>query len=539
MAFNRDTAIFKARPRNDWGGTYMNSNTWNHMFRGYKEHDFGVMEAQAFASRLGSHQINKPWYFLTEAQNNVMELPAATSHYTWALTNDSHTRISIVDVDSNLGTQPGKGGELFYIYLNRGWYHEPTILKTESHDGPMIKIVGDPDFIRQDVYRYTCKIQSSNPLAYIDPSFLQTNRTLIDATTQVADELNTKFGGIETGAHHNLSGFIGYVARKIEVTDKFIRHEIRCRKEGKANDLSYSFNGQRHTSAISTGYTIVKRNKGKMTKDEIMKSGYAITTAEALLSERIAMDKEMLMTFAHTEVAVDRDTKNPITYGAGWHSMAKDGNYSEHQLDFTLDTLTSRLDATQYNTVEPESRKLCIKAGEVGIAYLSRLINTEAGLSPFILNDQQGGIMTVKSADYNKFGNEVVYENPQFTGFRGFNGLMYYIMHDPTKDNPLFYPDIDPDTGKPFESASLDIINLGENSDAHRKARTKSNVCMVKEPAYESYFTTEGVYNLETGAVNDGSNVRNLNKEAGIYRESSAKLEIWDIGQTFRWASVA
>lgn len=536
MSLDRQTAVIKANPRQHWGGTLGNAETWAQLFRSYKPHDFGVMSAQTFASKLGKHQVNKPWYWLTEAQGRTMYLPGGTNHYKWSLMDDSHTRMTITYVDPNLGTTPGRDGEPFYVYGSRGWYHAPAVFKTERTDAPMIKIIGHPQEITPDIWRYTVKIQDGQEGSYIDPSLLQEGKTLVDMTSSVADESNYKYAGIETGSHYNLEAFIGYVARKLEMTDKFIRLEIGARKEGKSTGASYSFGGNKYHDGVGTGWMIYKRRDaaGKKDRTELLKAGHFMSTAEGLINDRIAMDLEGMMTFGRVQVDRDEDTGKMVTFGAGWHQMSRDGNYSEHQLDLTLDKLTQKLDATQYNTIEMENRKLYLKTGEVGIKLISRLIEAEYGSSPFANSELAGSI---RRAQHLGIKNEKAF-GVQFTEFQGFNGLTYCVMHDPVKDNPKYYPEIHPETGRPVESGSIDIIDLGESMATPPQAKTRSNLASVKEDAYEEYFMVSGVYDMQRGAERSGGNVPTNSKDCGIYRASSGKLEIWDINRTFRWAAI-
>ena len=103
MSNFRKTALLKAHPRQDWGGTYGDSGTWASLFKSYKPYDFGVMGAQTFSSQLGSNIVNKPLMWLTQAQGNCMYLPGGHNQYQWKLTTDSHTRTTIVAVDPSAG----------------------------------------------------------------------------------------------------------------------------------------------------------------------------------------------------------------------------------------------------------------------------------------------------------------------------------------------------------------------------------------------------------------------------------------------------
>jgi hypothetical protein len=531
----RRTALIRTHERRDWGGTYADSSTWASMFRNMQPHDFGVMGAQTFASELGSYIVNKPLLWMTQAQGCTYELPGGQSDYRWQLLTDTHTRAVITKVDANLGTQPGKAGMPFNIYLDRNWYGEPVVLKTESINMPMLRIVGFPVQESDNIYRYTVVLQDGDPASYVDPAYLAVGRTMVDATTQVSDELNMKYGGIEFGSMYDLQGHIGSVARKIEVTDKFIRLEIEAAKRDQRPDATYSFNGATQNSAIGTGYIVAKRGTdGKLPpKSDIVKAGGFITTAEAMLEERIAMDKEFQMTFGRTQVSADTDTGRVLKSSAGWLQISKDGNYREHNGNITLGEFTDFLDAKFFNTVDFKNRSVEIHTGSEGMKFASRLIAAEAGFSPFVF-DSNYFIDRVSSPVTDK----ALRWGAQFTELRSYNGIILRFVYDPTKDNPYFYAELHPETGKPIESGSFDIFDLGETGAAPANAKSKSNVCMIWEPAQEEYFMVSNIYDLNTGSVKNGSNVYHLNKEAGIYRASTVGFQVWDVGRTARWQAV-
>lgn len=530
----RRTALVRTHPRTDWGGSYADSGTWAHMFRSYSPHNFGLMGAQTFSTQLGSHIVNKPLLWLTQGQGNTFALAGGHHNYQWQLATDGITRATIVAVDPNLPTQPGKSGGKFKVGLDRAYYHEPVYLKTEGRDMPRLKIHGFAEPGDPGVFWYTVSVQDGDPTAWVFTQYLQPGKTMCDAGTGVSDELNQKWAGIEFGSHTNLESQIGYVGRKIEVTDKFIRLEKGAREKGMAPSAGYKFAGKNYNEAVGTGYVVAERNKdGKIVKEAVEQGGF-ITTAEAILEERIAEDKEYGMTFGRVEISKDSDTGRPITTGAGWLQMARDGNYSEHNGDLTLADFTERLDSLYFNSVDPSKRVIYIRTGQEGIRYASQLIEAEAGSSPFVFDS----VYFIDRVNHNNFGNERKF-GAQFTEFHGYNGMRLIFQHDPTKDNPYWYPELHPDTGRPIESGSYDIMDLGETDAAPSGASTRSNLAYVYEPDAEEYFMVSNVYDLMTGAVQDGSNVASTNKEAGIYRTSSYKLEIWDISRTMRLAATA
>lgn len=542
MSNLRKSALYTAAPRTDWGGSVADSRTYATLFRrNQTAYDFGIMDVQTFSTQIGSNQVNKPLLYLTQGKGNVYSLPGGTDSYRWKLATDGINRATIQAVDPNLGTQPGKAGATFRICLERNYYHEPVLLKTESRDLPMMRVIGQPQYESPTRWWYTVKLQSGTVTDYMDPKYLQPGRTILDGGTSVSNELNQKYAGIEFGSTTELQSHIGYAGRKFEMTDKLIRTEIGNRKAGKTPQVKYTIKGgagsgpSTVTSAVSTGYLVAPffGDKTEAVKTRIVKEGNLITTAEAMLRERLMMDCEWGMTFGKNEITTDPDSGYEIKMGAGYFEMVRDANYFEHSGDLTLSDFTERITSAQFNAVNPQDRKIYIRTGQVGLALVSRLIELELGAFPFTLQDSY----FIDKVNNNNFKNELKF-GAQFTEFVGYNGQVLCFIYDPTKDNPLWYPELDPDTGHPYESASFDIFDLGATDAAPMGARTKSNMAYVNEPAADEYYMVSGVYDIYSGAEQSGGNVPTNSKMAGIYMSKSFKLEFWSLDRIMRIAAV-
>jgi len=531
MAQLRSTAIAKTRPRAEWSGTYFNEQNWASAFRSYSPHNFGLMAAQTFATQLGQNVVNKPLLYLTQGMGNTYELPAGHHNYTWRVATDGNPRARIMEVDSNLPTQPGKGGTSFRICLSRGDYHQPVVLKTESRTAPMLKIQGYPERESANKFWYTVTLQTGDPTAYIAATDIARGKTVIDATTAVADSMNEFYGGIETGSHYDLQGHIGYFARKIEINDKAIRLEKSAREQGKSPGKLFSMDGKSYDSVVGTGYMIVQKDRNGKVTTEALKAGTFIPNALAVLEERLAWDKEWNMVFGKSEVS--RESGKQMTVGAGWYEIVRDGFYSEHNGSVTLSDFTDQLESQYFNAVDIPNRKVYVKTGQEGMKIASRLIEAEAGISPFVFDSSY--FITDASKQQGVNAKELAF-GAQFTEFRSYNGVTLCFVHDPSKDNPKFYPELDEATGKPLESSSFDVFDLGESDAA--PGGSKSNLAYVWEPDYEENFVISNVYDPIAGSVKDGSTVANLSKEAGFYRASSGKLEVWDTTRIMRIARV-
>lgn len=543
MSNLRKSALYTAAPRTDWGGTVADSRTYADLFRrSQTAYDFGIMDVQTFSTQVGSSMVNKPLLYLTQGMGNVYSLPGGTHQYKWKLATDGINRATIQAVDPNLGTTPGKAGATFKVCLDRPYYHAPVLLKTESRDLPMMRIQGMPYQEGDTKYWYVVTLQTSDPLAYMDVAYLQPGRTIIDGSTSVSNELNDKYGGIEFGSTTELQSHIGYQGRKFEMTDKLIRTEIDARKRKENPMVQYSIknrggSSETVTSAVSTGYVVAPFfSEGVDNKDvrtRIVQEGSLITTAEQMLRERLMLDCEWAMTFGKNEITTDPDSGYEITMGAGYFEMIRDGSYFEHSGDLTLADFTERLTSAQFNAVDLDKRTTYIRTGQVGMALASRLIELDLGSFPFTLQDTY----FIDKVNHNGLPKELGF-GAQFTQFIGYNGQKLVFVYDPTKDNPLWYPELDPETGHPIESASFDIFDVGETTAAPSGTRTKSNMAYINEPAADEYYMVSNVYDIYSGSEKAGGNTYGNNKMSGMYMAKSCKLEFWDISRCMRLAAV-
>lgn len=515
----RKTALTKVA-RSSWGGSYGDSFTHNELFRTYSPTRFGMVDARLFSSEIDSDIINKPWVWLTAAQGHIMSTDPGKTDYCWGLVEDVIADARITRVDDALPAQPGKGFLEFKIYLDRGWFHEPVLLKTESHDAPLLRIIGHPVEISADEYEYTVRLQDGQADSWLDPKYLQVGRRVLDGATSTADELNYKYGGDSFANTFELQSQIGYVGRKIEVTDKFIRLEMNGKSKGSSYSMSGGGGTYRDGCAIGVGYTYQPGLADK-TQSKKVPQGSFITMAEARLSERLQEDKNFLMEFGRTEITSDWDTGRPIKVAPGWRQIRRDGHYHPHNGTINLYDIYERLNdifVTRYGVGEPT---VVLRTGKGGIQLFSRAVLAEAGLSPFVLLDSY-----FVSSTTSEITPKALSFGAQFTEILMPNGVKLKVMYDPTKDNPRYYPEKVPGTNYSYESFTFDVLDLGSTETTAGNFR--SNIAMVWEDEYEEYYGVSNVYDIRTGAKKNGEVVAVQDKQCGIYRGSSVALAVWD-----------
>lgn len=384
---NRNTAL-ETVERHAWGGSYFDSLTHAAMFKSYKPYNMGVKAAQLFSSQMGSHLINKKFTYYTVAKNNVYMLPGGVDDYEWFLVADADVDFRVTELLVATTDLPGKGKLPFKIALDRDWLHEPCVIKSESDKLPMLRILGHPKKRSSNSWEYEVELQTSDQNSYIPVSFLQPGKRFIDATTAVADELNYKHAGDQYGEMFKLQSWTGNFARKVEFTDKFIRTEIDCRKEGRRMPKNMGYNIGNNSfmdGAVGVGYVYKQKfNLTNSGQTEVIEKGVFITKAEARLEDRIMQDREMNFEFGQLEKTIDRDSKRTLKVAPGWRQIVRDGHFKMHNGTLTLSELSEYIAEIFLTRRAHADRKIILASGEGGVEFLHRLIAAEASQFQYI-----------------------------------------------------------------------------------------------------------------------------------------------------------
>jgi len=515
------------RKRSSWGGSWADSAAYSSLFQeDAPTTDLGVIDIEVFATKGLSDIVNKPMTYM--AKNQMIPLrPGSGGKVTWKLATDGVSNATIVDVDPNLTATPGKAGSKFRICIDRGYYHEPAVLKTESREAPMLVIEGYPEEEAPNKFWYTVSLQSSDPNAFIDPKYLQPGRLIRDASSMVPDEMNTKGAGIEFGTTSQLGSQITYAARKVSVSDKTIRREIGAARKGQSPNVVYETPFGQVRNGVSQVVAVGKKKKDG-TID--VSQGKLMSFLEYAVRDRLMLDIEMNFKFGHVYQGADPDTGYIKQSGAGWFQIARESNYYEHNgYDLTLDDFVSRLEALRFNVVDPKNDVVEIHTGRVGMRMISKLIEQELNGLNFVI-DSSYFIDKVES-NATTFGLAF---GSQFVELRTFGQRLRFVW-DPSKDDTELFPELD-EEGKPLESSSFDIFNLSAPKASVDSDVARSNVAYAYEPEAETWVTESNVYDFTTGAIKNGGKVSSLSKEATIFMEKNGGLLIFDASQCMRIA---
>lgn len=510
----RRTAL-KTVERDGWGGSFFDSFSHGAMFRIYKPHNFGLVTSKIFSAEEGQHKLNKKFTYLTVAKGNTYMLPPGVDDYEWYLESDTETDFRLTTNVAASTAQVGKGKIPFRFTIDRDWVHEPVLLKCENPDVPLVRVLGYSKPLSDGIsYEYEGILQTGDMNAYISGEHLQKDKRLIRVSTSVSDELNTKYGPDQYGEMFKLQSFTGNFANKVEFSDKFIRMEIGARA-GKTP----MYKGYKDDYAIGVGYVYQQSFKGK--DGNKFEAGVFITKAEARLLERTEMDREMNFEFGQIEKTKDNDSGRIMKVAPGWRQLVKDGHYWEHNGSITLNDIYEFISNIFLSRRGFGDRKIILAVGEGFAAWISGLIAQEA--SNFQLVDTH----YIRSVD-SMFHENALEFGAQFTSIKFPNGYVVQIVHDPMKDDRRLFPIKYAGTNRTAESFSADIYDFGATNQKAFDAGRPENITCVMQDGVESYYTVSNVYDFMTGAIKNGGNAYSNNKKAGIYRETSGGLCVWD-----------
>ena len=518
---DRKTAITVSEYRK-FGGNFFDSVAHAAMYRDENPYDFGVKTSLLFSATNMLGMTNKRWTYLTMAQENFYVIPGGKNEYSWSVAGDAIMDYRITRVVTS-DAQPGKDNKLFQIAMDVDHLEEPILLKSESDDAPLLKVIGHGDPDGAFSWVYTVQLQDGNPNSYMPLEYLQEGKMFCRVGTQLSNEENEVYGTDEYAQMMKLSSYVGQYGNKVVFTDRFIRQEMSAAKRGVSNDGTYeNFDGTKVRDAFGRGH--VYQANLKAAGNRVIKKGMFIPMAEERLLERTEQDREHVCEFGRLQVTEDRRSNRIIKTAPGWRQIARDGQYFPHGGSFTLNELYDFMHQIFIRRRGFKNRKPILCGGTGAITYLSNLIAAQASTFQTL---EPGYAIRPNKDGIGVHDHEWEY-GFQFTKIKLPMGVTAEIMYDPSKDDDQIYREKAPGSYLPRESFNIDIMEFGKTEDAAENSAGE-NICMVMEDNIDYYFSVANAIDWKNGTIKDGSNVRKFGKQLEIYREMSGSLGVWDV----------
>lgn len=486
-----------------FGGKSFDSNHYATAFNGNVPHNFGMQVPKLFTA------INKYEHRVFNNLTYSRGLFEVTFDdvYKWTLAGDAYVEFRITELLETGNTKPGLGLQEFRIALDKGWMGRPVMIQFEDNSMPRAMIVDDPISVG-DSYYYTLRLETDDPNVWLDPENIQVGKVVVDAGTQIQNEMNQLAGGQYYGSQMDLQCQLGAVAREFAITDKVVRKEIAAVKNnGNMNAIP------KHMRS-SEGYAFAIRQG-----DKIVPRGAFITMAEAHLLEQVEMDLEIGMKFGNRMTMTDKVTGYTLKTAPGWRQLVLDGHILPNNGSLTAQQMEDFFHGIFLHRVNAQNRKIKLVTGEGGIKMFNQ-----------ILSDEANSILTVDSkyiqSTSSPFSSNALSYGYQFTKFIAANGIEVELVYDPMADDRQWCKVTHPDDPKfTRDSFRMDIMDFGDTLNLG------SNMKMVIEDGIDLYAYVSNVIDPKTGAINSGAKVASLDKGVLIRRERSGSLWVCDTGR--------
>lgn len=183
-----------------------------------------------------------------------------------------------------------------------------------------------------------------------------------------------------------------------------------------------------------------------------------INYADAEFKAQFAREKEMAIWYSRESNTTPDTTGRPVRSGAGIEQLMESGHLHYYN-KLTTKLLQEYLMDIFYNRVGFSTRHVVAYTGEYGSLALHRALADDANKfltqDTSIINDIAGG------SEFNSNAKEF---GRQFVRYRGPNGIIFDIKHNPCYDDTAKQFLIDPVTGKPAESQKFTFFDLTESS---------------------------------------------------------------------------
>lgn len=526
---------FNVREYDGYAGSFFDSISHHALYRdGSSVHKFGMMVGKLFSSTNMMGLTDKKWTYLTYAKGNYLETKGGKDDYSWIVSGDSCIDVTILEVlEPDTVTKLGKAGNTFSVVVDRDWMKEPELWRTESDNAPMVEVIGHSRPYGMYGWKVDLRLQTGNKAEFISRKWFEKGSTLTRASSTVSDEENTKYG---TAVYLNrpdneLRGVVGMFANEVKFTDKFLRIEAACMRDGGSHNESYtvrdkSGKGSSYRGSGGKTFTLNMKRKGG---SKPVEKGFFVSNAEAAVYERTYMDMEEAMEFGRLQISEDRDSNRVRKMNHGWRVKVRDGQYLPHGGDLTLDQIFEFLHAIVIRKRGFKNRKPMIVTGTGGIMYLSQLMNSV--VSDAVISQSQLAI----SKNPNPTGvhqNELQF-GYQITVMQLSQGIVLQAFYDPSKDDVHRYKELAPNSTLPRESFNMDILDFGDTEDS-MEIRPTSNITMIKQANADYYFSIYNAINKYGKQVIDGSNIFRHGKDYSIHAEMSGALEIFDVSSVGR-----
>lgn len=522
---NRSSGVIQLSGFGDLGGNKFTHRHLSNYFNYDQPYNFGKRVARIQAS-FSPLFYPKTLTAMTMVKGNTYDID--TDVYNQSAAQDVDRLFRFMEnghtVNSLSASDPlGDNNEEFFIVLDVDQARTNSILQL-SDNRYLLKVTSDP-IPYGNWFKYSVKIQGSDPKRYVPSSLLLKGKTCIEAASQAKNYGNQTLPGVSMGTQIKFQNVIGRYGRQFSIDEKVMRKEIQARQYGKETGASTNLSRFVDKADQATGLAFSLQGKNKKTGEisEIPSTGF-ISQAEAKTEELTMLDREVMMKFGHFEEAPDTVTGMVNTRMApGFRDLVRDGHEMYHNGSITASQMESYLMGIFLARVAENDRAIETVTGELGALVFDQLIA-----------QMSRGFLTVdthfiRQADGG--ANQELEYGAQFRAFRARNGVKINLRFDRMNDDPYYCQRRYPlDSNYTIDSLRFDFYDFGMTNNSPRNSNG-SNVCMITEGASDQIYWKIGRMNPYTGYLNSDKNgvyVTSEDTDATYKRIISGSLNIQD-----------
>lgn len=238
-----------------------------------------------------------------------------------------------------------------------------------------------------------------------------------------------------------------------------------------------------------------------------------INYADAEFKAQFAREKEMLMWYGRESNTTPDTTGRPVRTGAGIEQLMESGHLHYYN-KLTTKLIQEYLMDIFYNREGFNSRHVVAYTGEYGALALHRALDNEANkfltIDTSIINDAAGSEFNANAKEFGR----------QFTRYRGPNGIVFDIKHNPCYDDTSKQWLLDPVTGKPAESQKFTFFDLTDKTGTGNLFLLQG----AKKSGYVSGLTTPF-------GVNQGAMMSNSEDAYTMIESEECGVQIVDVSR--------
>lgn len=361
---------------------------------------------------------------LTSYMGNTETL--GNDHYRWKLYTGGKRIIDITTPNLDGGTTPGIGRSPFRVTLAEPFFEHGDVVLIDDNI-TQLQVQGDSTADADNGYIYTFRIVGSNPLAYVDPQYLQAGKRMSKEYNLQA-EYSDRGSGISMNTGLELENCLGIFRKTIGVT------------RSAATDIM----------AVDL---MVQGPNGQMKKTRVWDTA---ATWKAALEFAEEVDVAHFYGKKENGDKLDVTTGFPIFQGAGFREQISPSNKWEFS-KLTYDYLDNFFTDLSYNaTPDGGSKKFVVLTGQQGMKDINQVLSDKYKSNAYLLTDSNkflGG----SGDDLELMGH--------FSKFKLMNGIEVSYKLFPAYDDRNRNRKLDPKTGYPLESSRQTVMNVGINGD--------------------------------------------------------------------------